>query len=147
MSAEKTARTDPSPWIRASKTSPGATGTIGPSAPKSTISPARSGRPGEAIVRANQTTAPIGLPRQERPVPVDTERPPRSRFMPQSRTSIPARRLTWWPITNRPGDDVLGCAKNVGGCRRRLIEVSAEYEAYLGLDPRLKHALQIDLLP
>ena len=78
--------------MRASNTSPGATGTIGPRAPDKTTSPARSGRPSEAIARASQTTALIGLPRQARPVPVETRRPPRLRLMPQSTISISAGR-------------------------------------------------------
>jgi hypothetical protein len=65
------------PVIVASKRSPGATGTTGPSAPDSTISPARSGLPSRCAVRASQATARSGSPRHAAPEPVDTTPPPR----------------------------------------------------------------------
>src|SRR6185436_9930215 len=70
------ADTVPSPAILASKASPGFTGTIGPSAPESTTSPARSGRLRRASSPASQAIALSGLPRQAAPVPFETAHRP-----------------------------------------------------------------------
>ncbi len=63
----KTAVTEPSPAMRTSKTSPPATGTIGPSAPESTVSPARRGRPARAMTLASQSIALSGEPSRPNP--------------------------------------------------------------------------------
>src|SRR5882724_7002238 len=64
--------TVPRPAMFASKASPGLTGTIGPSAPESTTSPARSGRLRLASAPASQAIALRGFPRHAAPVPVET---------------------------------------------------------------------------
>ena len=60
------------PSITASKRSPGFIATIGPSAPVSTMSPARSGSPRLAILRASQTAALSGWPKHSLPRPLET---------------------------------------------------------------------------
>ena len=55
--------------MRVSSTSPGATPTIGPSAPLMMMSPALSGLPTSTIVRASHSAALSGLPRHAAPAP------------------------------------------------------------------------------
>ena len=73
--------------MRVSKMSPGLTGTMGPSAPESTRSPARRGEPRRAMVRASQHTALSGLPRQAAPAPTETGSPRSIMDMPHRRRS------------------------------------------------------------
>jgi len=64
--------TDPSPAMVVTMESPGATTTIGPSAPLITTSPSRRGLPTSTILRASQSVAWSGCPRQAAPTPSET---------------------------------------------------------------------------
>ena len=88
----------------ASKRAGAATATIGPSAPVSTISPAASGRPQRTITSASQAAAVSGLPRQARPLPLDTMSLSRTMRIAQAVTSTSCRRFGALPSTKSPLD-------------------------------------------
>ena len=78
--------------------------TIGPSAPDSTISPARSGWPYDRAAAASQATATAGWPRQAAPDPVDTSSSPRrSRIGHAARSRPPGGRRSG-PTANSPDE-------------------------------------------
>ena len=105
--------------------SPGATGTIGPSAPVMITSPALSGLPSAANLRASQSAALSGWPRHAAPVPTETTSPRRSIAMPHScrstwlslRGSAPSAYETAARRCRRPCR-AAGCSSSRCGCRR-----------------------------
>src|SRR5260370_86591 len=99
---ENVAATEPMPSIWASKRSPAFTATIGPNAPVRMISPARSGSPRLAILRASQTAALSGCPRHSLPRPLETSSLLRVIFMAQFSRSTPAGRCAGPPMTYTP---------------------------------------------
>ncbi len=98
------ADTVPSPSRLASKVSPEFTGTIGPRAPESTMSPARNGRPRRPSSPASHATALSGLSRQAAPLPSETTSPRFVIRMLMARKSIPSSLRFSFPTTNRPDE-------------------------------------------
>src|SRR5450756_869669 len=90
----------PNGSITASKTSPGFTATIGPSAPDNTMSPARSGAPNSIAVAASHASAFNGSPRQSRPVPCETTSPFRRIVITTSAGLASSSRTPVDPTTN-----------------------------------------------
>ena len=160
------AETVPRPAMFASKASPGFTGTMGPSAPESTTSPARSGRLRRASSPASQAIALSGLPRHAAPVPFETTSSRLVICICRARRSKPSRRRTGppkyeesrggvvgdgvddadVPIGDPAADDlerghrIRDGAQHVGDGRRFDVDVAIEQERHLGLDLRLQHA-------
>src|SRR5699024_10339236 len=84
------------------KVSPRPAGVIGPKAPVSTMSPARSGSPSATNVAASQTAALSGPPRQSLPVPSETTSSPRVRVICTERRSTFVSGTGVPPRTNSP---------------------------------------------